>query len=128
MLECEHFLFCVNNIFFDKVIAKSQIFGLSNFSGCAALDIIRLINMPIVYRPLKVYIPNSISLSTMLLSIRGVNYGASINIVYQQFIFKIQEIFNVSSLSQVPKLKILQLCDLISCKFIILSICYFSIL
>ena len=29
--ECEHFLFCGNHVFFDKVIAKSLIFGLCHF-------------------------------------------------------------------------------------------------
>ena len=84
------------------------------FLGCVALGIIGLINMTIVYIPLKGYLPNYIFHLPMLLSIRGVNNRAFIDIVRQQIIFKVQQIFNISSLSQVPKLKILQLCDLIS--------------
>ena len=38
-------------------MAKSIIFGFfsGHFSGCVALEIIGLINMTIVYRPLKKY-------------------------------------------------------------------------
>ena len=56
------------------------------------------------------------------------NYRSLVDNVFKKFVFKVHQIFNISSSSEVQKLKILQLCDLISCGFIILPICYFLIL
>ena len=71
-------------------MAKRLVFGLFfHFSGCVALDIIGLINMTILERPLKGYLPNSIFLLPMSLSIRGINNIALIDIVFQIFTFKV---------------------------------------
>ena len=53
------------------------------FSGCVAFDIIGLINMTILLRPLKGYLLNCIFLLPMSLSIHRVHYIALIDIVFQ---------------------------------------------
>ena len=78
--ECEHCLFCINYVFFDKVMAKCPISGLCHYPGCVALDIIGLIDMTKVERPLKGYLSNSIFPLTILLSIVAEHYRSLIDV------------------------------------------------
>ena len=63
----------------------------------ATHDIISIINPRIVWKQLNISLPNFILFSTMFLSILGLNYRALIDKLFQYSIFKVQQIFNISS-------------------------------